>query len=312
MPPREDGSRMHRFQSNAARFTARDAVITVLLAAGLFALLQTGPLEPSVSKITRPLSPDEELSARGGFSGRAAAGSADEVPPVTASAFEPGQLGAAAPAKRRLERLLVTGDSLSTPLDVTLARRLTASGVEVERDPHLGGAISNTELIDFGRLAVTQTARHRPDAVVVFIGANEGFPMEDAGGEEVECCGADWAAIYANRVRQMIHAYRRGGAGRVYWITVPTPRDPDRQEIGRVVNAAIAVAAQPWRADVRVIDAVARFAPGGRYQGAIDVGGREVLVRESDGIHLNRRGSELLADDVTTALTGDFTGVPAP
>ena len=131
--------------------------------------------------------------------------------------------------------------------------------------------------------------------------------MKDGDGDDVECCGAEWAAIYANRVRQMLATYRRGGEARVYWVTVPTPRDPDRQEISRVVNAAIAVAAQPWRADVRVIDTVSQFTPGDRYRDEIDVGGRSTLVREADGIHLNRRGAALLADHVEAALERDFS-----
>jgi len=140
----------------------------------------------------------------------------------------------------------------------------------------------------------------------MFIGANEGFPMEGAGDREVECCGADWAALYANRARRMANTYRRGGAARVYWITIPTPRDPDRQAIGRVVNAAIRVAAEPWRSQVRVIDSVALFSPRG-YQDAIDVGGERRIVRAADGIHLNEAGADLLADAVLDRLSQDFT-----
>ncbi len=49
--------------------------------------------------------------------------------------------------------------------------------------------------------------------MVVFIGANEGFPMTGPGGEEVECCGADYAAAYANRVRQVMDTYRQRRRG---------------------------------------------------------------------------------------------------
>ncbi len=66
------------------------------------------------------------------------------------------------------------------------------------------------------------------------------------GGKEVECCSADWAALYANRARRMADTYRQGGNARVYWITIPTARDADRAKINRVVNAAVKVAAQPW------------------------------------------------------------------
>jgi len=199
----------------------------------------------------------------------------------------------------------VTGDSLSTPLDGELARRLAPHGVEVIREPHLGTGISKTFVVDWSRLALGQVRERRPDATVVFIGANEGFPLAE-GGREIECCGADWAAAYANRVRAVADTYRRGGAGRVYWITVPTPRDPDRARIARVVDAAIPVAVAPWRAQVCVIDSVPLFAPQG-YRDAIDVGGRQTIVRESDGIHLNTAGSELLADVVLDRIAHDHT-----
>jgi hypothetical protein len=135
----------------------------------------------------------------------------------------------------------------------------------------------------------------------VFIGANEGFPIEGAGGREVECCDREWAALYANRARRMADTYRRGGAARVYWVTIPTPRDPDRQAISRVVNAAIRVAVQPWRSQVRVIDSAALVSPRG-YQASLN--GR--IVRASDGIHLNDAGAQMLADDVLDRLDDDF------
>ncbi len=145
-----------------------------------------------------------------------------------------------------------------------------------------------------------------PDAVVFFLGANEGFPLPGAGGRQVQCCGPAWAAAYAGRARLMMETYRRRGASRVYWLTLPMPRDGARQEIARAVNAAIGVAAQPMRIHVRVLDMAALFTPGGRYRAAMDVGGRSTIVRRSDGIHLNDTGARLAADVVMARLTGDF------
>ena len=48
-----------------------------------------------------------------------------------------------------------------------------------------------------GRQAEAFFHTDRPDAVVVFIGANEGFPMPGPGGRAVQCCGPQWAAVYA-------------------------------------------------------------------------------------------------------------------
>jgi len=326
-----DDAMMNRFDAEGLRrFSARDAVVAVATVSLLLILFEGAairragermepgpgrvlvllvgkpagwladrlPLAPVADDATAWLSPDDDLPVTGRASG---AGNGR----VTAAAFDPGELGARPPARRPLRRLLVTGDSLSTPLDNELARRLAPRGVEVVREPHLGTGISKSFVVDWSRLALGQVRKRRPDATVVFIGANEGFPIAE-DGTEVECCGADWAAAYANRVRTIADTYRQDGAARVYWVTVPTPRDPDRGRIATVVNAAIAVAVAPWRAQVRVIDTVPLFAPEG-YRDAIEVDGKATIVRESDGIHLNATGAEVLADTVMAELGRDHT-----
>jgi hypothetical protein len=101
--------------------------------------------------------------------------------------------------------------------------------------------------------------------------------------------------------------YRQAGAARVYWLMLPTPRDSDRAKISRVVNAAIHVAAEPWLAQVRVIDTVTVFTPGDRYRDSMTISGQPTIVRQSDGIHLNDAGSSLAAKIVLSAVDSDFT-----
>jgi hypothetical protein len=228
------------------------------------------------------------------------------VPAVSPDAFAPGDL-APAPARRPLRRLLVTGDSMAQPLDVQLARKLTPNGVRVTRDAHLGTGISKSLLADWTKLAPQQVAHDQPDAVVMFIGANEGFPLKDPSGHTVNCCGPAWAAAYANRVRSMLAAYRQNGRGRIYWLTLPTPRDPARAKIAHAVNAAVRVAAEAYRAQVRVLDMTALFTPGERYRAAMPINGTDTIVREPDGIHLNDTGASLAAEHVISALDADFT-----
>jgi hypothetical protein len=122
----------------------------------------------------------------------------------------------------------------------------------------------------------------------------------------IDCCSAAWAAEYATRARLLMSTFRAGGKARVYWLLLPAPRDPDRQKISRVVNAALSVAAQPFRAQVRILDMSAIFTPGGRFRAAMDVGGRERIVRKPDGIHLNDQGSSIAADAVMAAIGRDF------
>jgi lysophospholipase L1-like esterase len=268
------------------------------------------PLPEIGDDLTRWLSPDGDVGGPGSFEATAGeTGESGEIPPVTPDYFDPRAIGEEPPAPRELDTVLVTGDSLAMPLDAEVARRLSDEGIDVIRDPRIGTGISKADIGDWGSISVRQVDKEEPDAIVVFIGANEGFPMPKAGGGSVECCGADWAAEYASRVRQMMDTYRQEGEARVYWLTLPMPRDGDRQEVARVVNEAIEVGAQPFRVHARVLDMVELFTPGGEYRDSMEIDGEDRIVRESDGVHLNAEGAELAAETVLDALEKDFGDV---
>jgi hypothetical protein len=229
----------------------------------------------------------------------------ERFPPVTASWFDPASIGAPAPRAHVLRNLLVTGDSMSQPLNTDLYLALHEHGVHVYSDLHYGGGISKDFVFDWPREATVATRQYRPDATVVFIGANEGFPLRGANGRMIGCCGPHWAAAYANRARSMTATYLRYG-GRVYWIAVPALRDVRRTAIGRVINEAVRVAFEPWRRQVRQLDAGAIFTPDG-YRDSMPVNGVDTVVRKPDGMHLTDAGSQVLADAVTAQLLADFT-----
>jgi lysophospholipase L1-like esterase len=336
-----DDSLMNRFDRHGLRrYRARDGIVAVLLSCVLMVVfagasvkhagqqLTSGvgrnvvlafgdpaasiahalPLSTIVSNATSWLSPDANLGSSGGtFSAIAQTSAAGGIPPVTADSFDPAQLGLTPPPRKPLHTVLVTGDSMSEPLDADLAQNLDPKGVHVVQDPHIGTGISQTGLLDWGKEAAAQVKQDHPDAVVIFIGANDGFPMAGPGGVQVQCCSAEWAAIYAQRARSMMDTYRQNGIARVYWLTLPAPRDPARQKISRVVDYAVTVAGQPWADQVRMLDMVPVFTPGFVYRDAMSVGGQATIVRQADGIHLNDAGSQLAANIVEAAIDKDFT-----
>jgi hypothetical protein len=272
-------------------------------------------IDDDVNRYTASLSPDQALDGPGGFddlptNGAAAANAAaaSGVTPVTADAFDPASVGDKPVVIAQLKTLLVTGDSLAQPLDVILARDLANQGVKTIRDVNLGTGISKSGLVDWGRLSTQQVHKNTPDAIVFFLGANEGFPFT-AAGKTIQCCGAPWAAQYATRARKMMNTYRQNSKARVYWLTLPLPRGAARQKIARTVNAAINAAAAPYHAQVRILDMTQLFTPGGKYRAAMPINGRSTIVRIPDGIHLNEAGSELAAGVVTNRLKQDFASL---
>jgi hypothetical protein len=340
MPEPRNDSLMNRFdRAGLRRFRAREGVIAVLIAA-LVLILSEGPsvrkagneMNPGIGRdivlaVGRPsawvarklplasvahdttswLNPEANLSGPGGYANPKTLAASGAVPAVGPTAFEPAAIGEPAPPRKPLRTVLVTGDSMAQPLDGDLAEALIPKGVHVVQEPHIGTGISTTFVVNWGTLAANQVKAQHPQAIVVFIGANDGFPMEGPEGREVPCCSATWGAIYADRVRQIMNTYRQDGAAHVYWLTLPAPRDPARQRIARVVNAAVRVAAQPWVSQIQIVDTVPIFTPAFAYRDAMSVGGKQTIVREADGIHLNEAGSSLLARSVLEAIRQNYT-----
>ena len=321
--PHGDDSLMERYTRwDLDRFSARQAVIATAVTALILLLFAGGsvrgaadevdpgfgqdvlkaiaeptgwisdqlPFSETRADLTSWLSPDGELD-EGGFA---------------EGGGEVAVAGSAPAAGTELERVLVTGDSLSTPLDIEVAQQIADDGsaVEVTRDPHLATGISN-EIVDWGQLSASQADDVDPDAVVMFIGANEGYPMTTADGATLQCCGADWEAEFASRVGKVMDNYLAEGDTRLYWMTIPTQRDPARLQISEAVNRSIVAEAAKRGEAVEVIDTVAIFTPDG-YTDAIAIDGEETIVRESDGIHLNDDGSGLAAEIVLEAIDSDF------
>jgi uncharacterized protein len=283
------------------RLTSRDAIMVVLVALVLLVLFEG----TSVREAGEEMQPGVERSVVLAV-GKPAGWMADRLPLHKANLFswasfenDIGASGGGSGART----VLVTGDSMAMPLDVELARRLAGRrGTRVLRDPRLGTGVSKSGFLDWRKLSSQQVRRYHPDAIVVFIGANEGFPMPGPGGRQVRCCGRDWVSVYAGRVRRIMGNYRQGGKARVYWLTLPLPRDGARQEIAHAVNSALGATHVP---QARVLDIESVFTPGG-YRDAMKVDGRQRIVRNADGIHLNDTGAGVAAKLVESKLDADF------
>lgn len=211
---------------------------------------------------------------------------------------------APAAAAAKPPRVLATGDSMVESVAASLERSLDRRGrARILLDAQPASGLSKPWQRDWLDYAPFQIRRDRPRATVMMIGANEGYPMLDSRGREVPCCRRGWIDAYALAAADVMRSYAAGGR-RVYWLTLPGPRDTARIRVVAAVNAALTRAAR--REDrVRLIDLVERFTPGYRYRRAIRVDGRRRVVRARDGVHLNARGGAIAARMVRRALVRD-------
>lgn len=198
-------------------------------------------------------------------------------------------------------RLLATGDSQIQIIDGYLKQRLERRRrTRVRSDAHVSTGISNPSRLNWVRKARRQAGGSKPDVTVMFIGANDGFPMGGA-----PCCNAAWVSEYARRVQSMMRSYRRNGRSLVYWLTLPAPSKPNFARVFGPVNEAIRRAGQRAGSGVRVLDIAKVFTPGGVFRRSMVFRGHRRTVRQGDGVHLSTAGASIAATLIIERLRAD-------
>jgi hypothetical protein len=197
-------------------------------------------------------------------------------------------------------RVLAVGDSMMMRVARHLGRMLEDRPVRYSEDIHFGAPISSTFVLDWRAEARATAATAQPDVVVVFVGGGEGWPFGS-----VQCCGAPWVSAYASRAREIMQTYMRGGAGRVYWLTLPAPLSRTKAAPLAAANDGLALAAaglEPW---TRLVDVAGLLTPGFVYRDSMLLDGRPVPLRMGDGLHLSRPGAMMAARLVMSMLRQD-------
>jgi hypothetical protein len=192
--------------------------------------------------------------------------------------------------------VLTTGDSMMQGIDSFLADEL-GDAMTVSSDVRPGTGISKLGS-PWRELPRAQTKRLKQEASVIAVGANEGFPMKGVDEQTHECCEPGWVAEYSRKVRGIMRTYLRDGKGRVIWLTLPIPKGP--RAVADAVNQAIVTAATGMQR-VTVLRLDQFFSPNG-FREVMPYRGRDVRVREVDGIHLNVAGTAIAAKLVAAAL----------
>jgi hypothetical protein len=190
-------------------------------------------------------------------------------------------------------------------IDGFLEQRLQSARVGVHSDARISTGISKPFMLNWPLHARAQARRLKPDVTVVFIGANDGFPLRTRSGHRVACCGSAWIGAYARRASGMMTSYARRGAGSVYWATLPAPRSASFRRVYRAVNAALRDAARRHPGEVHLIRLARFFTPGYRFRQSVRWHGRVVSVRQADGVHLNVSGASIAAALIIRAMRRD-------
>jgi hypothetical protein len=249
---------------------------------------------------------------------RARSGAATPLPQAPAPPAVAPQPGAAAirptpalpplphPTAANPMRVLVIGDSIGLDFGQSLVTKLGATGVvQATLDGKINTGLARPDYFDWAAELRTDLSRFHPDVVVVMMGANDNQSFL-VGGRSVQFGTPEWAGVYTQRVATMMNAVTAQGA-RMLWVGLPVMPSGGFSDQMRVLNG-IADGQALVHPGVSYLDSWHVFVDsGGRYSAFLpDSSGGQERVREPDGVHLARAGSDRLADWAIGSMQSEF------
>ena len=232
-------------------------------------------------------------------------------PPVAAPAAAPAPAPAivrVTPLSARLAqgplRIGVFGDSMADGLYAGLYRDLQDQpNVSVTKFSQVSTGLSRYDYVNIQAKTQAQLDEHPVDVAVMLFGTNDAQGI-DTGGV-VHMFGTDgWKAAYGKRIDDLVALLRSRDVA-VYWVGLPRMKrdtfDARMMLINGVVEARMRALGVPY------IETVGLTSNGeGGYEAYLPTdGGRRVLMRAGDGIHMSMAGYLRMSAPVAARLKRD-------
>lgn len=201
-------------------------------------------------------------------------------------------------------RIGVFGDSMADGLYAGLYRDLQDQpNVSVRKFSQVSTGLSRYDYVNIQARTQAQLDEHPVDVAVMLFGTNDAQGI-DTGGT-VHMFGTDgWKAAYGRRIDELVALLRSRNVA-VYWVGLPRMKrdtfDARMMLINGVVEARMRALGVPWIETVGLTS----NAEGG-YEAYLPTdGGRRVLMRAGDGIHMSMAGYLRMSAPVAARLKRD-------
>jgi hypothetical protein len=229
------------------------------------------------------------------------------VPSATTPVTAPDGLAPlAVPTAAAPLRLLVVGDSLGIDFGQPFVNDLAATNVvSAVLDGHIDTGLARPDYFDWPSELQRDLTRFQPQAVVVFIGANDPQNFMD-GSTSLTYGTPGWNGAYAKRVAAFMAEAASSGA-RVLWVGMPPMADPALNAKMENLNDIAQSQAGAHRGVTYFASWPVLSDPQGHYAAFLpNASGSEVQIRELDGTHIAGPGAQRLSQATITFMEHEW------
>jgi hypothetical protein len=208
-------------------------------------------------------------------------------------------------------KLYAGGDSLSLETAAALQAVAPKTGVinMAEPDGHLNTGLERTDVMNWFERAREVEATIKPDVSILVFGGNDNDSYMSGGpggGFEGAVGSPGWRAEYGRRVGLMMDTLTQRKGQTLIWVGAPVAQDEALNSDMKILNQVYKAQAMKRPGSVIYLDSDPIFAPNGSFQTSIVYQGKQRMVREPDGQHLNTDGGVVLADVIMELLEKRF------
>ena len=191
-------------------------------------------------------------------------------------------------------RAYVAGDSQAFYLGVDLRTGPLRRVIEVTLEDRHSTGLARPAYFNWPAHLLSVSTELDPELLVMTMGNNDWQDMRSQDDEILRRGSDQWRAEWGRRLGVMFDLMA-GPHRHILWVGLPPTRRDDFREGYAVMNEVAAeVAAE--RDFVTMIDIWEMFGGDEPFRASVpppgDPGGNPVLVRQTDDVHLNRRGAE--------------------
>lgn len=193
------------------------------------------------------------------------------------------------------DSVLITGDSMMQYIGMIASQNYPKLGLKVlDLSKHSTGLLDKKSH-NWAQIIKDTLAKNKDiKLLVMLIGANDPWGRS-INGKFYELNSSEWREFYARRVDE-IHKIAKASNVKVLWLSLPCMQKTDYAKKIELLNEIYkSLSEQNGQIFINTSEYLCQ---NDEYKTHIDIAGKRSKIRQDDGIHISKIGSQILADEI--------------
>ena len=193
------------------------------------------------------------------------------------------------------DSVLITGDSMMQYIGIAARQNYPKLGLKVlDLSKHSTGLLDKKSH-NWAQIIKDTLAKNKNiKLLVMLIGANDPWGRS-VNGKFYELNSSEWREFYTGRVDE-IYKIAKASNVKVLWLSLPCMKKTGYEKKTQLLNEIYKSASE--QNGQFFINTSEYLCQNDEYKTHIDINGKRSKIRQDDGIHINKVGSQILADEI--------------